>query len=139
MAGRMAFVWCAVLAVPVAAHHSFWAEYDVKKPVIIKGVVVKVEFLNPHAYFYVDATGETGGVAHWTLETAAPSVLINSRNWDRNAVKVGDQVVVSGYRAKDGSYLASAGKFVLADGRELISADNWGYPGIVNPPSKPGQ
>jgi hypothetical protein len=140
MTAKTAIVLCTLIAaIPGFAHHSFQSEYDLSRPVTIKGVVVRVEFLNPHARFYVDATDENGAITHWELEGAAPNALLKRPGWTRGAIKTGDQVIVSGYRAKDGSNLAAVGKFVMADGRELLSPYSWGYPGSADAPLTPGR
>ncbi len=110
------------LLAPAAAlaHHSFAAEYDVKKPVTLKGTVSKVEWTNPHARFYIDVKDESGTVQTWNLELASPNVL--SRNgWNRHTLNVGDQVTVEGSQAKDGSQMANARNVILADGRKIFA------------------
>lgn len=109
-----------VSAVPVAAHHSFEAEYDSKKPVEVKGTVTKMEWMNPHARFYVDVKDESGKVTNWNFELGSPNVL-KRQGWSRDSLKVGDMVTVEGYLAKDGSNLANARRVTLADGRKVFN------------------
>ena len=102
------------------AHHSFAAEYDVKKPVALKGTVTKVEWTNPHARFYLDVKDETGNVVNWNFELASPNVLVR-QGWNRHSLNVGDQVTVAGSQAKDGSQMANARTVTLADGRKVFA------------------
>jgi Family of unknown function (DUF6152) len=104
----------------VLAHHSFTAEYDASKPISLTGAVTKVEWMNPHARFYVDVKDETGKVTNWELELGSPNALMRL-GWTRNSLKIGDQVTVEGSLAKDGSKLANARKVTLADGRKVFA------------------
>jgi hypothetical protein len=116
LAGAAFLVW----TVPVFAQHSFAAEYDADKPIELKGVVTKIEWMNPHARFYIDVKAENGEVTNWNLELASPNVLVRS-GWTRTSLKVGDPVTVNGAMAKDGSTMANARTVVLADGRKVFS------------------
>ena len=107
-------------AVPMIAHHSFAAEFDTSKPVTLKGVVTKVEWMNPHAWFYIDVTDDNGKVEHWQCETGAPIELLR-RGWRKNNLKVGDQVTVEAFRAKDATNTVSARVVTLPDGRKVFS------------------
>src|SRR6476659_3459014 len=89
-------------ATPVAAHHSFAAEFDARKPVTLKGLVTKIEWTNPHAHFLLDVKDVSGKVSSWTLELASPRVLAQN-GWKGNSLKVGDEVTVEGAMARDGS------------------------------------
>ena len=90
-----------VAAMPLLAHHSFAAEYDDKKPVSIKGTVTKVEWANPHIWFYVDVKDAVGKVEHWQCEGGPPNMLVR-QGWKKDSLKPGDEVSVEGFRAKDG-------------------------------------
>ena len=118
-------VWLAAIALvasaaPLAAHHSFAAEYDASKPVTLKGTVTRVEWTNPHARFYVDVKDETGTVTNWNLELASPNVLAR-QGWTRNSLKSGDVITVEGSMAKDGAKMANAKTVVLADGKKVFA------------------
>jgi hypothetical protein len=104
-----------------AAHHSFVAEYDRGKPVKVTGTVTKVEWQNPHIWFYVDVKDDAGKVVNWAFSGGPPGVL-QRRGISRNAMKVGDVVVVQGFRARDGSNNASGGTVTFADGRQVFTA-----------------
>ncbi|HTA67933.1 MAG TPA: DUF6152 family protein [Bryobacteraceae bacterium] len=109
-----------IAGVPVLAHHSFQAEFDTSKPVTLKGVVTKVEWMNPHAWFYIDVTTADGKLEHWQCETGAPIELLR-RGWRKNDLKTGDQVTVEAYRAKDSTNTVSARVVTFADGRKVFS------------------
>jgi hypothetical protein len=105
-----------VATVPVLAHHSFSAEYDRAKTVELKGTVTKVEWMNPHARFYVDVKDDASKVTNWEFELGSPNGLMR-QGWTRNSLKEGDVVTVNGSRAKDGSNLVNASTVVLGNGR----------------------
>ena len=106
---------------PLWAHHSFSLEFDATKQVTFRGVVTKVEWLSPHTYFYLDVKEGPGKVVNWTFESAGPNALTR-RGWNRNTLKIGDNITVVAYRAKDDVHVASAREVVLADGRKVIAA-----------------
>ena len=107
-----------LMGLPVAAHHSFAAEYDSTKKIELKGVVTKLEWTNPHAHFYVDVTGPDGKVANWNLELASPNMM-QRNGWTRHSLKEGDHVVVVAAQAKDGTNTASATTIEKSDGTKL--------------------
>jgi len=113
----------ALGAVPALAHHSFAAEYDSSKPIMLKGAVTKMEWQNPHARFYVDVTDEAGKVTNWEFELGSPNGLMR-RGWTRNSLKPGDTVSIEGYLAKDGSKLANARNVTLGDGRKIFAGSS---------------
>ena len=120
---------CLLLSMPIFAHHSFAAEYDANKTIQIAGTVTKVEWMNPHARFYVEVRDDQGAVTNWNFELGSITML-QRLGWRRNSLQVGDQVTVQGYAAKDGSKRANARNLVLADGRKVFagsSADSTPY------------
>jgi hypothetical protein len=103
----------------LAAHHSFAAEFDGSKPVTLKGTITKMEWTNPHAWLHVDVKGPDGKVVSWMVEGGAPNALLR-RGWNRTSVASGTEVIVQGFRARDGSNRASGGDLTLPDGKKLF-------------------
>ena len=117
-----------MLAVPVFAHHSFAAQYDRDKPVTLVGPVTKIDWINPHARFFVDVKDANGKVVNWEVELAAPAMLMR-RGWTRNSLKLGESVTVNAFLAKDGSNLANASTVTLVDGRKVFAGSSGGDAG----------
>ena len=111
------------LGVPLVAHHSFEAEYDFNKTLKVTGTVTKLEWMNPHARFYLDVTDENGKVTNWNFELG-PIVILVRQGWRKDSLKPGDQVTVEGYLAKDGTALANARRVTLADGRRVFAGSS---------------
>jgi hypothetical protein len=112
-------------AIPVAAHHSFSAEFDAAKPFKLTGVVTKIEWQNPHTFFYLDITDDqTKKVTNWAFEMGSPNGLMRN-GWTRNTLKVGDMVTVEGSLARDGSPYGNARAVILTStGKRLFAASS---------------
>jgi hypothetical protein len=120
LAAGLGLVLCAA---PLTAHHSFEAEYDFNKTLKVTGTVTKVEWMNPHARFYVDVADENGKVTNWNFELG-PIVILVRQGWRKDSLKPGDQVTVEGYLAKDGNALANARRVTLPDGRRVFAGSS---------------
>ena len=118
----LAFLSAVLLAaVPLAAHHSFAAEYDASKPVDVTGTLTRVEWTNPHIWFYLDVKDEKGTVTNWGFSAAPPGILMR-RGIPKEVLKIGSIIHVQGFRARDGSNNASGGTITFPDGRRVLTA-----------------
>jgi hypothetical protein len=120
----LAVALCATVATGTAlAHHSFAAEFDANAPIELTGTVTKVDWANPHTYFYIDVTSAKGDVQNWALEMGSPNGLMR-RGWTRDSMKIGEVVTVTGWRAKDGATKGNARSVTLSTGRKLFAGSS---------------
>ncbi len=127
--GTLAGLILAVI--PVRAHHAFAAEFDAKQPVKLTGTVAKVEFINPHSWIHIDVKDNAGATTRWMIEGGSPNTLFR-RGVNQSSLALGTEVVVDGYRAKDGSNKANGRDITLKDGKKLFlgsSGTSEGAPG----------
>jgi hypothetical protein len=114
----------AALAVPAVAHHSFPAQYDVDKPITLTGRVTNVEWTNPHIFIYIDVLDANGAVVNWALELGGPNALLRL-GWKRDSLKEGDEIIIEGSLARDGSKLANARTITMvASGKTMLSGSS---------------
>jgi Family of unknown function (DUF6152) len=118
---RISFAIALFLTLPAAAHHSFRAQYDSNQPITVTGIVTKVDWMNPHVYFYIDVKNDSGAVDNWGFEMGPPHML-QQRGWKRNSMQIGDEVTVEGSRARDGSHNANARRVTLTATGEVLGA-----------------
>ena len=110
-------------AVPVLAHHAFSAEFDQSKPVKISGEITKLQWVNPHAWIFIDAKGADGKVVPWRFEMGAPNALLRA-GWSKSDIKAGTAVTVSGFMARAGGSVGNAFQVRLPDGRDLFAGSS---------------
>jgi hypothetical protein len=107
------------LTVPVVAHHSFAAEFDGNAPVTLKGTVARMEWINPHTWIHLDVKNSDGTVTRWMIEGGTPNTLVR-RGFTRDSLKVGTELTIDGFRAKNGTNRANGADMILPDGRRLF-------------------
>ena len=129
----LALTVVSTVSVPLSAHHSFSAQYDRAKPTTLKGPVKKVDWINPHARFFVEVTDAAGKAVLWEIELSAPAGLMR-QGWTRNSLQIGDVVTVNGSLAKDGSNLANATTVTLANGKRVFAGSSGGDGETTTPP-----
>jgi len=117
--GGVTAVWLSLAALPTSAHHAFSAEFDAKRPVTLRGTVVKVEWINPHSWFHVDVKTRDGKVQRWMVEAGNPNNLFR-RGWSKDVISPGMEIVIDGYQAKDASRRANGRNLTFPDGRKLF-------------------
>jgi hypothetical protein len=115
----------ALIAAPALAHHAFAAVFNADDAFKVTGTITKIEWMNPHTWFYVEVQGADGQVDKWALEMGSPNGLVR-RGWSRHTLQIGQQLTVSGYRAKDGRFMGSVKSVVLPDGQEFSGASSRG-------------
>lgn len=116
-------------AARVDAHHAFAAEFDAEQPITLQGTLAMVEWVNPHAWLYIDVTDESGNTTRWNIEMGSPNSLIR-RGITQDYLPIGSVVIVEGYRAKDGSTTANSQSVTMPDGRGFYTGSpNTGAPG----------
>jgi hypothetical protein len=127
----------ALTAATVSAHHAFGAEFDANRPVLLKGVVTKVEWVNPHAWIHLEVTKEDGTKQEWMIEGGTPNTLLR-RGITKESLKVGTQIIVDGYQAKDRTNRANGRNITYPDGRKLfLGSSGTGAPRDGADPTEP--
>jgi hypothetical protein len=124
-----------LIALPLLGHHSFAAEYDSTKPVALKGKFVKMDWINPHSWVYLEVTGADGKVATWKAEALPPNGLYR-QGWRKDSIKAGEEISVEGYLAKDGSNTMWSRTVTAADGRKMFAGSADASPGAPSAPTK---
>ena len=117
--GIAAFILIQAAAIPARAHHAFAAEFDASKPVKLQGTVIRMEWINPHAWIHIDVKGADGKLERWMIEGGTPNTLLR-RGFTKNSLQYGTVILVDGYQAKDGSNHANGRDLTLPDGRKLF-------------------
>ena len=131
---RLTLCCILVASARLFAHHSFAAEFDAKKPLELKGTLTNLEWVNPHAWIHMDVKDEKGNVVNWAFELGSPNILMRN-GWTKDSLKAGDEIIVNGSAAKDGSHLANAKTVKLANGQRVFNAGSsgdTGTPGAAN-------
>jgi hypothetical protein len=110
----------AAAALPCLAHHSLAADFDVSRPLLLQGVVTRLDWMNPHVRFFMDVRGESGKVTNWEFELGSPNALMRS-GWNRNSLRIGEEITVKGCRAKDNAHQGNATSILSRDGRPILA------------------
>ena len=119
LAVAMAGVGVLLAAGPVSAHHAFAAEFDVNQPVTLRGTVTKMEWTNPHSWIRMDVKGADGTVTNWAIECGPPNGLLR-KGFNKTTVPAGTELIVEGYRAKNGALMATGQDVTLPDGKKVF-------------------